>query len=490
MMRRIGVVSAALLFVVAFASGAGAVRLSRQAVTFTDYNYINYVTASMKRVYFATTNGVIRYNKDLQRWDDPLVLPREVTEVLRVWVDVFDQRLFIETPVSYYEYDVTLDAWYSLIDMPQVNNSDIRHLPIPRNMMPPFGYNYSGNGDLIDPDGNAYQVTDVLDDGAGTLWIGTWGYGAARANAVTNALELLPFGLLQRRVNAIWLEDSTLWVSGAIETDVRSGISAFDLRTGSFQYYETGLTNTIRATDVNCLEGDDEFVYFGTPLGLYILDRDNMTVREHYDYRRGLSDDNVISLRIVGDSLFVGTAAGLTVISFGRDSIYYVSPQELANQVVYDMEPAMGYVWIGAQSGAYRYRLSDGALQRFEDPTSVLFGPVYDIERNGDVLWLASDDGVVRVNLRTADIVPYHEITARRGGRALAVNDEVAALSSDRGVTLIFHDRDEPFSREFTVEDGIADGTVYSLKMDGRYLWIGTSRGLTRFLWDNPERVD
>lgn len=475
---------------VAAATNASAVRLSEQAVTFTDYNYIHDITASMKRVYFATTNGVICFNKDSQRWDDPLVLPRDVTEVLRVWVDIFDQTLFIQTPLSYFEYDVTLDSWYSRIELPPIANPDVRHVPIPRNMLPPFGYNYSGNGDLIDPDGNAYQVTNIIDDGAGTLWIGTWGYGAARANSITNVLELLPFGLLQRRVNALYLEDSILWISGAIETDVRSGISRYNLRTGSFRYYETGLMQTIRATDINCLTGDHHSVYFGTPFGLYILDRRSNTVREHYDFRRGLIDDNVISLRKVGDSLFVGTAAGLTILSFGADSVYYVTPNELANQLIFDFEPAMGYVWIGAESGAYRFRRSDGAMQRFEDPTNILFGPVYDIERNGDHLWLASDDGVVQVNLRTADITPYDEITAHRGGRALAVNDEIAVLSSDRGITIIFYNRERPFSKEFTTEDGIADGAVFSLEMDGRYVWIGTRRGLTRFLWDNPERVD
>ncbi|MCB2229991.1 hypothetical protein KQH82_04690 [bacterium] len=476
--------------VVCVSSGTNAVSLSKQAVTYSNFNYVHDIAVSIKRVYFATTNGLTIYNKDTRRWDDPLTLPRDVTEVTRVWVDLFDQTLYISSPISYYEYDITLDRWFSIIDLPTINN-DARHLSLPHNFIPPPRFNYSANGDLIDGDGNSYQVTNVVDDGAGNLWVGTWGYGAAKANSTTNVLELLPFGLIQRRANALTMQDSVLFVSGAIENDVRSGVSMFNLRTGSFTYYETGLLMGIRAVDINCLEADAEYVYMGTPLGLYILDRRNNTVREHYDFRRGLSDDNVISLRAIGDSLFVGTASGLTLLTFGTDSIRYVSPEELSNQIIWNMEPAAGYMWIGADGGAYRFRLSDGAMQQFQDPTNILFGPVYDIQRNGDDLWLASDDGAVQVNLKTADVTPYHEITSDRGmGRALAVNDDIAALSSERGVTFIFYNREDWFSKEFTTEDGIADGAVFSLLLDGRYLWIGTSRGLTRFLWDNPERVD
>ncbi|MBD3403075.1 hypothetical protein GF420_09270 [candidate division GN15 bacterium] len=485
-------VAVCLLIALCLTSGPaeGSVRLSEQAVTYTNFNFVRYATASLKRVYFATTNGVIIYNKDRARWDQPLRLPREATDVLRLWVDTFDEVLYIETPTSYYEYDVTLDAWFPLIDLPQVRNPDVRHLSLPRNMIPPIGFNYSADGDLIDPSGRSYAVTEMIDDGSGTLWIGTWGYGVAKANATTNTMELLPYGLLQSRVNAMYADGPQLFVSGAVFGDYRTGITVIDREENSFDYIETGVDFSIESYDINCLEGDDESIYVGTPYGLYVFDRGNRSVREHYDGSRGLSDDNVISLYKLGDSLFIGTASGLTLMSFSRDSIFYVSPEEFSGQVIYALEPSDKYMWIGSENGAYRFRLNDGALQRFRDPSNILFSSVYAIERFENFLWLAADDGVVQVNLRTADVTPYREQLYNRGGRALAVNADIAAISSDNGVTFIFHGRSESYTREFTIDDGLASDLVFSLRMDGRYLWIGTDEGLTRFLWDNPRRVD
>ena len=31
---------------------------------------------------------------------------------------------------------------------------------------------------------------------------------------------------------------------------------------------------------------------------------------------------------------------------------------------------------------------------------------------------------------------------------------------------------------------------VVGLANDGDYLWVGSDKGLTRFLWNNPQRVD
>ena len=96
----------------------------------------------------------------------------------------------------------------------------------------------------------------------------------------------------------------------------------------------------------------------------------------------------------------------------------------------------------------------------------------------------------MRINLASGDIQSFSSILYNRGYRALAVNDRIAAISSDNGMTFIFHDLDKPYQKEFTRFDGLPSPYVYSLRMDGDYLWVGTDEGLTRFLWNNPDRVD
>jgi len=148
------------------------------------------------------------------------------------------------------------------------------------------------------------------------------------------------------------------------------------------------------------------------------------------------------------------------------------------------------HLWIASGVGAYRLSLETGKLQKFNDPHGVLFSRVYDVEHYGSRVWLASDGGVLSLDINTGATEPYADILRRVDSRALAVNDSIVAVASDVGMTIIFLGRTKSFSRDFTTEDGLASNYVYSLVLDGDYIWIGTDRGLTRFLWNNPERVD
>ena len=69
--------------------------------------------------------------------------------------------------------------------------------------------------------------------------------------------------------------------------------------------------------------------------------------------------------------------------------------------------------------------------------------------------------------------------------------DEIAAVASRRGVTVFFLDEESQASeREFGPLDGLPSDDIRCLYVDGDYLWIGSDRGLTRFLWNDPYRID
>ena len=72
---------------------------------------------------------------------------------------------------------MTLEAWYPISDIPDTNPLT-RHIAPPEHILPPPGYNYSPDGEVIDPWGRYFAVSDVLDDGTGYLWLGTWGTGS------------------------------------------------------------------------------------------------------------------------------------------------------------------------------------------------------------------------------------------------------------------------------------------------------------------------
>jgi ligand-binding sensor domain-containing protein len=480
-----------LVACLALAPVARAQWLKGQAITYANFDYVHSVASSIDRVYFATTNGIIVYDKIRQQWEQPMTGADGLLgeDIIRVRVNRFGDQLIAATNMNPFEYNQLFDRWYPIDSIP-VLDSDNRHLPPPGILTPNFDANYMGDGGFADLHGRSWYASDIVDDNSGTLWIGTWGFGPARADRSSYLMDLLPYGLLQNHVSTILRDDSVIWMGGPIHGDFRTGITAYNPDRNEFFQLESGLNQYFPAADVNCLATDERRIYVGTSIGIFLIDKGDWQASGPINLRRGLMDDSVLALARMGDSLLIGTASGLNVAVLSADSVYTIYPGIFSNQAIYDLAPVDSTVWIASSAGAYRYSPHGNTLQRFQDPDLVLFGAVYDIEHCGDDTWFVSDGGVVRLSRKTGQSTPFRERTSGDSRRALAVNESVAAVTSDNGLTLIFLNRKTPFSKEFTERDGLASGIVYSLLMDGSYVWVGTDHGLTCFLWDNPDRVD
>ncbi|MBU8934029.1 MAG: hypothetical protein KOO62_08470 [candidate division Zixibacteria bacterium] len=463
-----------------------------QSVTWSNFSHIRQITASVSHVYFLTTRGIIIYDKEQDVWKDPFTNHEGLDDwdIQRIWVDNFGDKLFVATSTDLLEYDMLIDKWFEAFGTPDLDKHE-RHIPPPSIMYAPAGFHYDGGtGHLVDSWARFFQFVDVLDDGSGELWIGAWDFGVLTAGSISHRLELLPFGLLQDRVNTIYQDDGVLWVSGAITSDSRSGLTRFDLDGLEFSYVESGVRPEFPGDDVNCLTGDDDHIYIGTPLGLHILDRQTERVSRSFSTIDGLNSGNVLSILAFGDTLFVGTAEGLAMIMLDGDSSQVVRPTQFANAIVYDLELVNGSIWIASSIGFYRIKLGTGEIQRYIDPDHVLFGDGYDIEVYDQYLWFLADGGLVQLDTKTAESRSYQSVTERLTANDLAVNDTIAVVGTNNGFTILFHANNPPYTRDFTTADGLPSNYIYSVVLDCDYLWLGSDKGLTRFLWNNPERVD
>ena len=463
-----------------------------KAVTFGEFTHINYIAVSSTHAYFATTRGIIRYNKAEKLWENPLTGTEGMdhNDILKVWVDDFDTRLYAQTSDGYFEYDILLEKWYLMTSIPEVENLS-KHIKFPAVMYAPPLFNYDGYDKyLIDPHGRNFLFEDVVEDMQGNLWIGSWGYGVFSSNISDYYLNPLPYGLIQDRVNALYNDNGTLLISGAVLTDHRTGITLYDTETDDFSFIESGIDNLFPSVDINCLAADKYSIYAGTSNGLYIIDKANKTLDRQFTSSNGLAYDNVISLLASNDTLFVGTEYGLSILYQSEDSGIVIRKTSFPETIIYDMELVDNSLWLGTSLGAYRFKLKSGQLQKIRDDMSILFSDVIDIEQYKQYLWFLSDKGLVKLNIKTGEHLSFPQVFESYIPNALAVNDNIAAIATEKGLALFFHADKKPFTREFTVDDGLPSNYTYSIMLDGDYLWLGTELGLTHFYWNNPDRVD
>lgn len=466
--------------------------MDEKTVTYSDFQYIRYIAASMSHVYFATTEGITRYNKMEQRWEEPLTssIGIDHTDIIRIWVDEFDKKLYASTTVNSYEYDILFDKWFPLSELPSLE-IQYRHISAPDIMYLPGGFNYNQREAIIDPEGRDFQLTDIINDGSGNMWVGTWGYGAGVSMTTSNVVDFLPFGLIQKRVDAIDNYNGELWIGGANYGSYRTGLTKFDPEELVFEQVESGYSPDFPDGDILCIETDDDHVYAGTDIGLIIIDRNDNQILKRVSRRYGLDDEYILSLKKYGDSLFIGTTSGVEIYSLDEDSVFSFRPGQFRGEYIYDLEKTDSSIWIAATSGAFQYNFNTGKLQQFQDPNLIIFSEAQSLAIFNNFLWFASSNGLVKLDLKTAKNYGYPMPLYNLTGQSLAVNETIAAIATNSGLKFVYHkDPDKINEITFDQNDGFPSDKILSVLLDGDFIWVGTDQGLTRFLWNDPYRVD
>ncbi|MFQ5608538.1 MAG: hypothetical protein ACE5GA_11370, partial [Candidatus Zixiibacteriota bacterium] len=483
----------------------------KEFLTIGDYSDITAITATTSYAYFASSDGILRWDIINQRWIEPLSFDVRFAgaQAYRLAVTFDDEKLWVETDRGVFLYERILSYWEEVTTFPR---EEIRgEMVAPEHLhVPPDNYSYLPGGILLDFKGRRFDTGPVLRDNSGFLWMGIRGLGAARSEINGGRLELMPFGLLDRYVLSMELIDGRLVIGGRSDSPGRTGLTFLDPQTGTFSYIEQGVDYDLPATDILALgESADEYLAGGYD-GLYIIDKESESVLEHHSRFSGLPNGQVNSILGYGDTILVGTNAGLAVISPDSTGVRELVSRALTYRSIYSLEPAyptakrrvqLGdnlrprFVWVGAESGAYRLDVRDFSLKKLNDPELILESQVRKIKLVSGNLWLLADGGLVRVGVKTGEVESFPEFNYIGAGATLAVNSSHVAIGDNRGFTIFQYrgpstdEKETPLHYRYTVEDGLASNTTTSLEFVGDFLWIGSDRGLTRFWWNDPSRT-
>ena len=455
-------------------------------LNYSDFSYINSIAVGFDYVYFGSTNGIIRYNTKTYKWGDPLtgIEGLEGQNVQRIMVSRDDQTVWAKTEFGYYEYDETFGYW-SPIDTFPTGLEQGKHLQPDPTYIPPPGFNYMSSGALIDSYGRRFPLTDILDDGWSNLWVGTWGLGVLHADVSILRLELLNFGLLQPDVSTICPDSGTLYIGGETQDSYRTGITLFDWKNDTFNFVETEATLVVNAPNVNDFAYDSSKIYAATDDGILIIDKDQKQIIDRYQRSFGLPINQVQTILVSGDTLYAGTAYGLSIINMKPDTAEESIKTILSANSILCLDKVADAIWIGTSQGAYRLDVKSGKLSLLSAPQIFENDIIYDIAHTDQSVSLAMRNNLVSINLETAEITSYPEVNNYGEARAVALQDSTMAVATLNGL-LLYTVGAKTRHQLFTKYDGLPSLDIRDLVFDGDYLWIGSDLGLTRFWYKDP----
>jgi len=525
-------------------------------VSFGVARYISSVAVGPEYTYFGSSEGLLRYDILRNRWEAPYTTSDGLADnqIFAVAYDIGTGLLWCSTragvssmhPASYRwtnyskgnigigQFDEILSigigrqfVWFEtraqrLFNVTKLGNiivaagdtakDDIfwfgvrarRPRLLPHFFVPP-GYIFDPNGVFQDFRLRRADVTGFVRDQWDSYWMGTWGLGAWRANVHIERAEVLAFGLAQRRVDALALDERGLWIGGRndnlndSEAEIR-GItywrnpSTVSVGAGEWNYHEARFNLEMSSDEVNRFEIADGKVYCATEDGVNIYEP------KKDRWRRIVSTDGLLSARVNDVAVYNGylwaaTDLGLnriTLSTIGKDTLEVktILPDQLLHTAVYDVERTENLLWIGTQRGPFIYDVAKSSGGFLADNLGPRDEPTLTLSHSDSLIWFGTTLGVEVFDMKNKIwlTAPARQRFPNAGIKYVLAQPEAVWVGTDAGVYK--YNRQRQDWRQFTTEDGLIDNRVNAIAVQDDWIWFGTPIGLTAFRWNDPHRID
>ncbi len=460
-------------------------------VGITNTRYVTGIARGFNTVYFATTGGVLRYDKVFQKWLDPLTISDGMPDnrVRRIAVDRMTDDIWIDTPSGASHFSPAFEDWTTISSFPSGDQEYSNFTPggLPQFFNPP-GYTYFNPGILTDRYMFEYRITQLLEDDNNIAWMGIWGLGPARGDLTTNDLAILPQGLYDDDVAALDVDGNDFWFLGG-GGGLPGTISVYDRSNGEWEYFDSRRDRGISSDQFYAITHDAKNVWIGSEIGLIRMNRASRTFRSYSEFD-GISGERVTALLPIKNNLLIGTDRGVTVFDIRRDTIYEANSDLMASRLVYDFAQRDSTIYAATDIGIFSLIWGGSDWRRILLDSPHLRASVYDLQIVDSLLYTVGDDGVVVLNLRNYQSTIFDRNTVFRNAdlTTLLVHHGVIWAGGNSGL-FRYNQRKQNWYR-YTTSDGLMSIRVRSLAADGDYIWIGTDKGVSRFRWNDYDRSD
>jgi ligand-binding sensor domain-containing protein/signal transduction histidine kinase/CheY-like chemotaxis protein len=189
-----------------------------------------------------------------------------------------------------------------------------------------------------------------------------------------------------------------------------AGLNKLDIRTGRYSHYkpQSGI-NSLSHQNLHGLIADGDNLWVGSLMGIDLIHIPSGKVIKHYTINHNKSI--VIMKKILNGMLLVGTSNGMYVYNKVSDQFESIPkfPDNIRIQSI--LEDHEGIIWAGTfNNGLYYFNPHDGTNGKFQHDTIPTnnSNTINDIfEDNDHNLWLATQEGIKKLNRQTGQVVRY-----------------------------------------------------------------------------------
>ncbi len=450
-------------------------------------------------VWFATDNGIYRYNKTGGSWWTYSPTKRRGTTEMLVDSNVQsivsnDEFVYVGTPLGISRYDKRTKNWTNITTHDGLANPNARALLCDGKdvwVATAGGVSrYDAVSDMwtnyTRKDGLPSNETYSLAKSGAVLWVGT-ANGAARfkeqtktwkrtADIKTSAWQAVACaeGLPLEHVWAIAVDDENIWFG------TNNGAQVFAQKSGQWTQYTTH--DGLISNQINSIGLTDKYVFLNSPDGTTLYDK-TLGTFSHFSTVDGLPNDTVKTA--VADKKFVwlGTTGGAMLYDGVTDlpEKIFTYDDGLASDNVQAICLDGFDIWFGTDSGLTRYNYlkqtwttlkSAPKIGKEAQTASLVSHNIKSLAIDEDYLWVGTRTGLSRYDMisGTWEHIPVAATSGGSGGPANLLGKVLRGLATnsmfqlDAGDTVLYR---KP--------------NVRHIIPDGRFLWLGTAEGVILF---------
>ena len=320
------------------------------------------------------------------------------------------------------------------------------------------------------------------------MWLGTAGDGLFRLDPAFMQSTPLPYGLMEPGVGALALAADGVWAAGLGQSFDRGGLSFVGSDLQRFRWIDGTISVPLVGVRGRALVTRASRLWLGTDRGLVRVRLDGTQAMQAWGVLDGLPDERVLSVATRDEGGGAGTARGLVYVSDSGDSRLArtrgVGVRLLDNMPVHALQFTGDTLWIGTEAGLMAITTPNGGVggvvSRPVGSDPALRRAVRALAWSDTVLLAATDDAVLRLAPRGGvEPVRVDPLDVRQVGRVtkVAIDDRTMWLAGTDGVVIV--SRRDGATRVLRVP-GDLPGPVLDIAVNRDYLWLGTPQGLIR----------